>query len=91
MCEVVYGRMIDVAAPAHRVRSEGYSIGLHFLGALNREVFLERVLRVKTLQCQDTLILMARHHVSMVVVALQNAKRVIFALHVKGQIRYTGK
>ena len=37
-CEVVYGRVVDVATPAHWLRSGGYYVGLHFLGALNRKV-----------------------------------------------------
>ena len=62
LCEVVYGRVIDVATPARRVRSGDYSAGLYFLEALNRKV---------SLQCQDTLILVAWHHVSMIIVALE--------------------
>ena len=38
LCEAVYGRVIDVATPAHRMRSENYYVELHFLEALNRKI-----------------------------------------------------
>ena len=56
---VMYECVVDVVISAYKVCSANYSIELHFLGALNRKVSLKRILRVRSLQCQDTLILLA--------------------------------
>ena len=37
-CEVVYERVVDVAIPAHEMRSKNYYVELHFLKALNRKI-----------------------------------------------------
>ena len=37
-CETVYERVIDVATPAHEMRSGDYYVELHFLKVLNRKV-----------------------------------------------------
>ena len=69
--EVVYERVIDVATSMYSVRSENYYVKLHFLRALNRKNSLKSILRMKILQCQGTLILMAWYHAFMIIMTLQ--------------------